>query len=230
MDIPLYRSDRAVTLLGGGVLEPAMLEEARAIGPEIVAADGGADPLARLGLVPAAIIGDLDSVTDPEGWRAQGVPLHHVPEQDTTDFEKCLYSTEAPLYLATGFTGARLDHTLAVLHVLMRYPAKSVVLLGEADAVVMARPGEDLRLGLEAGARVSIFPLRAVRGARSAGLEWPIDGLEFEPGRMIGTSNRAVSDEVVLRFDGPGALLLLERRHLRALVAAIAPDSLPAQS
>jgi thiamine pyrophosphokinase len=49
------------------------------------------------------------------------VPVHHLPEQDTTDFEKCLYSVAAPLLLGVGFLGGRADHHLAAMNVLVRY-------------------------------------------------------------------------------------------------------------
>lgn len=208
-----------VTLVGDGPLDSADLDLARRLGPTLIAADGAGDRLVRMGVVPDALIGDMDSAS--AGARASAGRVLVIPEQDTTDFEKCLYATEAPLYLAVGFTGGRVDHTLAVFHALLSRPEKRVVLLGEADAMALAPPGRALTLAVGQGARVSIFPLQPVRGL-SRGLEWPLDGLELAPGRRIGTSNRAIADEVTLRFEGPGALLLLERRNLDTLVAALA--------
>lgn len=218
------RFPHPVTLVGAAALDPEVLAEARAIAPVMVAADSGADSLHRLGLEPAAVIGDLDSIADAGAWRARGVPVHHLPEQETTDFEKCLYATEAPLYLGTGFTGARLDHTLAVFHALLRYPAKTVALLGPEEAMALAPADRTLRLSLEAGARVSVFPLLELDAGPSHGLVWPLDGLRLGPGRIIGTSNRAAEAEVTLRFEGPGALVMVERRFLAALVAGILPE------
>jgi len=68
---------------------------------------------------------------------------------------------------------------------------------------------------------VSIFPLVEVMGTRSAGLTWPVEGLRFQPGQMIGTSNRAAEDEVRMRVEGPGLLLMVPRRFLGALIAGV---------
>lgn len=211
-----------VTLVGGGELDAAMLAEARAHAPALIAADGGADRLAALGVAPGevrAVIGDLDSLADRADWEARGVPVLHLAEQDTTDFEKCLYATDAPLYVAAGFTGRRVDHMLAVFHALLRHPEKRVVVLGPEEAMALA-PAR-LALDLAPGARVSVWPLRPVRGTASAGLRWPIGGLAFAAGEAIGTSNEAIAARVEMEFDGPGALVMVERRFLGALIAAL---------
>lgn len=218
--LPL-RFETAVTLVGAGAIDADAVAAARRLAPALVAADGGAGRLAAMRLSPEAVIGDMDSLEDPERWRDGPAAFVHLAEQDTTDFEKCLYATEAPLYVAVGFTGRRVDHTLAVLHVLMAYPDKRVVLLGEEDVAALAPPGEVLRLRLRPGMRVSIYPLAPVRGTHSRGLAWPVEGLELAPGVRIGTSNRASQPLVELGFDRAGALVLLERDALAALVGAV---------
>ena len=210
-----------VTLVGGGALDRAMLDEARALAPELVAADSGADRLAEWRLVPAAVIGDMDSIARPERWRAGPTRFLRLAEQETTDFEKCLYATEAPFYVGVGFTGGRVDHTLAGLHAILARPGKTVVLLGEAEAMALVPPGRVLALALAPGARVSLYPLRQVTGTHSRGLLWPVDGLAMTAGTRIGTSNAATAARVEIAFNGPGALLMLERRHLGALVRAV---------
>jgi len=199
--LPL-RFDTAVTLVGAGALDHAMVAAAHRLAPVLIAADGGADRLAEMRLRPRAVIGDMDSIADPERWRADPATFVHLAEQETTDFEKCLYATEAPLYLAVGFTGRRIDHTLAVFHTLLRYPAKRIVLIGEHEVCALAPPGATLRLAVTPGARVSIYPLLPVTATRSRGLVWPIDGLALAPGTRIAT-------------------VMLERGSLGALVGAV---------
>ncbi len=215
------RFETPVLLVGGGPVDPAMLAAARARTGAIVAADQGADRLARLGAVPDAILGDLDSLADPAGWRARGVAVRRIAEQDTTDFEKCLYATEAPHYLALGFTGGRMDHTLAVFHAMLRRPEKPVVLIGEVEAMALLPPGRALRVAVGEGARVSIFPLAECRGIVSEGLAWPVAGLAMAPGRQIGTSNRATAPSIAVGFDRPGALLMLDRGAFPELLGAL---------
>jgi thiamine pyrophosphokinase len=217
-DAPL-RFGGGVALVGGGELDRAELDAARARCAHVVAADGGANRLRGWGVAADAVIGDMDSVADLPGWERDGARILRIPEQETTDLEKCLYATEAPFYIGVGFTGLRFDHTLAALHALLRWPAKAVVLLGASDVVLLAPPRWSVTV--EPGARVSFFPLRPVRGLRSTGLEWPIDGLDFAAGRRIGTSNRATGARVTAAFDREGMAAILEARFLDAALTSL---------
>ena len=219
-ELPL-RFETAVTLVGAGALDRAMVEAAHRLAPVLIAADSGADRLAEMRLSPRAVIGDMDSIADPERWRAGPAAFVHLAEQETTDFEKCLYATEAPFYLAVGFTGRRIDHTLAVFHTLLRYQEKRIVLIGEHEVSALAPPGATLRVAVTPGTRVSIYPLLPVTATRSRGLAWPVDGLALAPGRKIGTSNEASQPVIEVAFDGPGALVMLEREALGSLASAI---------
>lgn len=209
-----------MTLLGGGPVAAEDLDAVLQRAPGIIAADGGADTAAELGRASSvqAVIGDLDSLTSVEPWRKSGVPVHRITEQNTTDFEKCLYSCAAPLLLGVGFLGGRLDHAWAVLNTLVRRRAGHVVLVGESDVVFLCP--ELLALDLPEGARVSIVPMAPVRGTVSEGLRWSVAGLELAPAGQGGTSNRALGGPLRLAFDAPGALIFLERRHLGAAVTA----------
>ena len=215
------RFETPVTVVGGGIIDVAMIEDARRIAPILVAADGGADRLAALRLSPAAVIGDMDSLRDPEAWRAGPARFVHLSEQDSTDFEKCLYATEAPLYLAAGFTGGRVDHGLSALHVLLRYHQKRVVLISASEAMALAPPGVAMRLKVTPGSTVSVYPLLPVRAAHSKGLTWPLEGLDLAPGQRAGTSNVATQPLIELAFEGPGALVIVERAALGSLAGAL---------
>ena len=207
-------SAAGVTLVGGGPLSASDLDRALALAPGLVAADGGANALCRIGRVPDHVIGDLDSL-DSELRDRLGQRVIHVPDQDSTDFDKCLSRISAPFVIGLGFDGARLDHTLAAMTSLARYRRARVVLLCADDICFLAPP--QIALDLPVGARVSLFPMTAVTG-RSTGLYWPISGLQFAPAQMIGTSNHAAQARVRLEFDGPGMLILLERDCLEQVV------------
>jgi thiamine pyrophosphokinase len=217
--LPL-RFDGPVLLIGGGRTTEDEIAVARPFAAAVVAADGGANRLPEGGLRPDAVIGDMDSVERAERWREDPrVRFVQVAEQDSTDFEKCLRLTRAPLYLGVGFLGPRMDHALAALRALVRFADRRILLVGEREVAFLAPPA--WRMRLEAGARVSVFPMRACVASGSEGLRWPLDPLALEAGSVIGTSNRAVADEVALRLDRPGAAILLERRFLGAAVESL---------
>ncbi|MEM6972236.1 MAG: thiamine diphosphokinase [Pseudomonadota bacterium] len=227
----VFSFPRALVLVGGGALSAEVLDTAcAALGgdPPLVAADGAGDRLWSMGRQPSVIIGDLDSLEDPGAWASRGVAVHHVAEQDSTDFDKCLRLTSAPLYLGVGFTGRRLDHTLAVLNAMSRHPDKAVVLLSEDDCVLHLRAGLRLGLPLGVGAPVSLFPLRPVRPGHCGGLVWPLQGLLLAPsgleGGVIGTSNRASGSDVTLEMQDDGVLALLPPGALTDVLNALTGD------
>lgn len=215
----IVRAESAVTLVGPGETAAQDLDELLAIAPRLVAADGGAARALEAGHAPEAVIGDLDSL--PQFVREALPPerFHRIDEQETTDFEKCLMRIAAPVILATGFTGGRLDHELAVYNALARHPLCRCIVVGAADLVFLAPLR--LELALDPGARVSLFPLDRVTG-RSTGLDWPIEGLDFAPGGRVGTSNRATDGRVTLDFDRSGMLVILPRAALGPARVALA--------
>lgn len=182
-----------------------------------MAADGGANACHALGLKPIAAIGDFDSLAPETRSNLPDTQFVHITEQDSTDFEKSLTTIVAPYILATGFTGNRLDHTLAVMSTLVQYSAKPVIVLGRDD-IFFAAP-KHIDLDLEPGTRVSLFPMTVVTGT-STGLEWPIDNLTLQPNGRIGTSNVAIGP-VTLTFDTPGCLIILPRAALVSALRAL---------
>lgn len=213
----IVQSRSPVTLLGGGEVSLDDLRAALLLAPVLVAADGGANVALEAGVIPEAVIGDLDSLSETSRRALPPDRLHLIPEQESTDFEKCLTRIAAPFVLGVGFTGARVDHLLAVWNALVRHPARRCLILGPED-VAFAVPRR-LRLDLAPGTRVSLFPMAAL-GGTSRGLLWPIDGLDLAPAGRIGTSNQATGP-VDLDFDGDGMLVILPRGALDAAIAAL---------
>jgi thiamine pyrophosphokinase len=202
--------------VGGGRIGAADLAEARRHGREVVAVDGGAGALLAAGLVPLAVVGDMDSLPDAAAV-AFADRLHRIEEQETTDFDKALRSVDAPLCLAVGFSGGRFDHELAVLNTLLRHAGRPCVVMGAESVSFLCPPV--LEIGAELGGVFSLFPLVPV-GVVSEGLEWPTAGIDFRPDGMIGTSNR-VTGPVRLEAEGPGMLVILPRAELGRVVAAL---------
>ncbi|MCW5722717.1 MAG: hypothetical protein KIS86_16390, partial [Devosia sp.] len=133
---PLLTFQRPIAIVGGGAVAPELLRELYGRGVALVGADGGGDAIGAAGLLPEAIIGDLDSLRDRAGWERRTRVLH-IPEQVTTDFQKALYSTSAPVTLALGMTGKRLDHTLAALSAVLQYaPTRRLLLVDEVDVAL----------------------------------------------------------------------------------------------
>jgi thiamine pyrophosphokinase len=185
-----------------------------------VAADGGAGAALAAGLMPEAVIGDFDSLSDAVRDSLPPERLHQVGEQDSTDFDKALRSIAAPAVLAVGFLGARVDHQLAAFNTLVQGHDSPCVLIGETEVIFHLT--DAVELPTQAGDVVSLFPMQDVQG-RSAGLEWPIDGLQMSPMGRIGTSNRAVGP-MRLAPEGAGLLVIVPRRLLADVLRQIRRD------
>jgi thiamine pyrophosphokinase len=212
----ILASRQPVTLIGGAPVSRDDLDAALALAPVLAAADSGADAALGFGLMPRAVWGDLDSISDQARQAIPARDLHRIAEQDSTDFEKCLSRIRAPLVIGIGFCGARQDHFLAALATLARRVGPATILLAGEDVITLAPPR--IALDLAPGTRLSLFPMAAASG-RSTGLAWPIDGLAFAPDGRIGTSNRATGP-VTLQIDGP-MLLILPRAELARLAAVL---------
>ncbi|QYX55724.1 thiamine diphosphokinase [Roseovarius sp. SCSIO 43702] len=213
----IVHGNEPITLVGGGSVAESGLRAALRHAPRVVAADSGADAALAAGVVPEAVIGDLDSLSNEARARIPGERVHRIAEQDSTDFDKALRNIEAPLVIGVGFLGKRLDHQLAACNTLVRYPGKRAVLTSEDSLVLLSPP--NFALDLARGVTVSLFPMGAVEGV-SEGLEWPIDGLNFAPDGMIGTSNRATG-AIQLGFTAPKMLLSLPSDCLDGVVASL---------
>lgn len=215
-----------MAIVGGGAVDPALLVELARRGVALVGADGGGDAIGDAGLVPQAIIGDLDSLRDRASWEAR-TRVIHIPEQVTTDFQKALYSTRAPVTLALGMTGKRLDHTLAALSAVLQFaPTRKLLLVDEVD-VALAVVGP-IRFTAGPRERVSIHPLLPIRFSHSTGLFYPMDGLTLEPGGLIGTSNEGTGGPVdVVPADDTPWLLILGKERLWDLMAVSEEEHTP---
>lgn len=213
-----------MTVLGAGEVIAPVLSEALTYAPTLVAADGAAGHALALGHIPAAVIGDLDSLDAAARALIPPNRIHEVAEQESTDFDKCLRHIAAPLVIAVGFTGARLDHELAAFGTLLAHAGRPCILLGPDDAAFVL--SGYVALDLPLGTRLSLFPFGEASG-QATGLRWPVEGIAFAPWGRLGTSNETVSASVTLDFPSGRMLAILPRDHLQAAIRALAPAAVP---
>lgn len=207
-----------VTLLGGGDASIDDVAMALAVAPLCVAADGGAELGRRAGVTLEALIGDFDSVSPETLALIPPERRHHISEQNSTDFDKALRHIAAPVVVGVGFLGARLDHQLGALHVLVSRPDRPCVLLGAHEIAFLCPP--HLEVAAQARDIVSLFPFGPV-SATSTGLRWALDGLAFDPMWQTGTSNEAVGP-LTLTMNAPAMIVMLPRAYLAQVTLALA--------
>ncbi len=207
-----------IGIIGGANASRGVLESVFSMSTCVIAADGGADHALGYGICPDYVIGDLDSLSQTARDKIDRDRVIFVDDQDSTDFDKVLMRTDAPLILGAGFLGDRIDHQMAVQTSLTHFPDKKVVLFGEMDILFLCPP--DLELDVPIGTRVSLYPMAQVRVA-STGLNWATDDLIMTPDGRIGTSNHAVGG-VTLKPDCARCLVILPRETAASVIPAIA--------
>lgn len=221
-DAPLIKADSTLILVGGGEVDLTQMQGFAENCP-IIAVDGGIASVLAAGLKPSLLLGDFDSIQQAD--IPDDVPMLHITDQYSTDFEKALALISAPMVLGFGFLGKRLDHSLAALHALAgQYAHGPIVLIDPNDAVIFCR-GE-IALNLPASARCSIWPITTQKFIKSEGLRWPLDGLNLAVGKELGTSNQVVegrgNQQVLIQGadEDDGYFILTMPENAPALIAA----------
>ncbi len=215
---------RAV-VIANGRLSYAAADRTRILPDDwILAADGGLHNCHRLGLVPAVVIGDFDSVdaADLAPLQATGVTIVRHPERkDKTDLELALeYAVRhgAGEILVLGALGDRWDQTLANA-LLLASPALAAARTWLADGsqqVALARPGETLQIHGVPGDTLSLLPAGGdAHGVTTDGLEYPLHDETLRFAATRGVSNKLTDTTATVHLTA-GLLLVV---HLQSTVA-----------
>jgi thiamine pyrophosphokinase len=162
----------------------------------IICADGGARHLRKLDILPHVLMGDFDSIdaADKRFFEQKGVhTLSFPPEKDKTDSELCIdfaLKKKATDITLLGFTGTRLDHTIANIFLLkqlslQQIPARIINKTNEIHIVTSA-----LTLSGRPGDYLSLIPLsEKVEGVTLKGLVYPLTNADILMGSSLGVSN-----------------------------------------
>lgn len=177
----------------------------------LLAADGGANALARIGLKATAVVGDMDSIL-PEtcAWLGEG-RLVIRPDQDTTDLEKTLAYALEELHLDSltvlAALGGRIDHAIHNLGLLVRYRLGRRLLFRGAVEELVAHGGE-LEHPASAGETWSFWTFDPDVRVTLEGVRWPLQRSPLDPGGRPSTSNMAIGDRVRVVAEG-GAVVVM---------------------
>ena len=204
------RSPRALLVANGPVGWTGELTALAVAAEPLIAADGGANHLARIGLRPSAVIGDLDSIRPGVRAFLGEERMVHRPDQNRTDLDKALDYSFGELGLGAlsvlGAIGGRLDHAAGNLGLLAaRAMGEKLVFLG-VDHRIVAVTG-DLAFEAEPGETWSFFTFDPAVRVTLEGVKWPIKETAIDLSGKPSISNEAASNEVTVRAEG-GAVVV----------------------
>jgi thiamine pyrophosphokinase len=204
---------RAVVLANGEPPSAALLRALLRAADALVCADGGANVARTIGVRPAAIVGDLDSILPATRAHFAAVPVHEDHDEFCTDLEKAVVWSLAQGYghiTIAGAAGRRLDHTVGNLSVLAKFHGRATLCMVD-ECGELQHVGRELQLELPPATVVSLLPLTRCEGIETEGLRYPLQGEVLELGGRDATSNVVVSSPVRIRV-ARGHLLLYRLR------------------
>ncbi|HWP30343.1 MAG TPA: thiamine diphosphokinase [Fimbriimonadales bacterium] len=212
----MLSNERVLIVLHGGIFLPGDLEAWVREATYIVAANGGSDFLAELGVAPNVIIGDFDGISPSVKEKFSSVEMLFDPSQDTTDVQKVLDYTvnrkNAKEIVFIGSEGDRLDHTICALGAAGAYADKARIrFVFQTSIVHILTSGRHVLSVPRLDALVSLVPLLPTNMISSRGLKWEVDGMFLALGTKDGISNRATQNEVFLEIESGCLAVFVER-------------------
>ena len=177
----------------------------------LIAADGGYDSLAAMGLMPAAVVGDLDSVSKlPEGVEI----IKHPVRKDYTDMHLCYLEGKrrgAGRFFIYGGTGGRSDHTFANYSLLLyaaRCGDEAYLIDNDGYSFVLPR-GKAVRFPENHGEHISVFAIGADATVSIKGFEYECEDLRLTPELPVGVSNSSKDCEGIIEVCQGFALVMV---------------------
>jgi len=205
----------AVILANGSPPASDTLNRALAGAQLFLCADGGADAARRLGVRPAAIVGDFDSVS--RETLADFADVTQIRDEDTerTDTEKAIDIALArgPLdeIILLGATSGRLDHVLGHVGLLRKYLGRVNLVLEDSHGRAWLAD-KDVKLTSPPGTVLSFFAAGApVEHLSTENLRYPLHDRTLELGVLDSISNVVDRTPAWIRFRG-GHVLVMEIR------------------
>lgn len=210
---------RALVVLDGDTLGSDAWLAQLARGSEVViAADGGANLLAKAGRRPDLVIGDMDGVTaeTQRDLERAGTEIERYPtEKAQTDGELALDAAVKrgadEVLIVGAFGGPRLDHMAGNLMLLAHedFAAIDVALVTERSTFRSLLGPGTLELEGAAGDWVTLEPLSdRARGVATDGLRYPLRHEELRRGSTRGVSNELTASRGSVEV-GDGLLLVI---------------------
>ena len=171
----------------------------------IIAADAGADQLLKYNIVPERVIGDLDSISDKASTKLEEWTVSNKNVQKT-DLEKAVdYAFEkgASEIEIIGWSGGRIDHTLAALGLAFN---PKISLIDDLFTVQAIADSKTIK-----GKESTLFSLLAIPEARVSikGARWNLQHEKIQMGGR-GIHNEIGSTGVATIECHSGNLLLIQ--------------------
>lgn len=174
----------------------------------ILCADGGANYAYQLNLLPAAIIGDMDSILPEvkQYFVDREVELKKYPRRkDFTDTQLVLTKAcemGASEILLLGTLGKRLDHTMSNLYCALELVQKGIKISYLSPRGYIYLVNKEIIITGEVGDLISVLALsEEARGVTTDGFEFPLDHVVLEKRNPYAISNVLTENKGIISLD-----------------------------
>ncbi|MBW2638489.1 MAG: thiamine diphosphokinase [Deltaproteobacteria bacterium] len=209
---------KKVIIISGGIIEDErFLKEriAEAHDPVIICADGASRQLLAQDIIPAVIIGDMDSVEEDilRYFEERGSKVVRYPKRkDETDTWLAIeyaFNINPDEIIILGALGGRIDHALANIFLLVKAAEKGVKTKIVDETCELFVVADTVTITGNAGDTVSLFPLSSsVSGITLKGFDYPLSDGEMAIGTPFGISNSLAEERGTISVE-TGYLLVV---------------------
>lgn len=204
-------SRRCVIISAGPYHNPSVLAGYLLPDDYVIAADGGWKLATDMGVIPAKLVADFDSLSIPSV--SNDVELVSLPtEKDVTDTAEALrlaYELGYRSFLLLGCTAGRLDHQQAALAVAADYACRGceITLADEKNEIHILTAGSYIYPSCP-DEKVSLFAFGGdVKGLFVDGLKYTVANYTLTSFDALCVSNEWIGEDACLSFKS-GVLLL----------------------
>jgi thiamine pyrophosphokinase len=178
----------------------------------IICCDGSAAGLIDRDIIPEAIVGDLDSISEEIAVKFH-TRLFKDTNQETNDLTKAVKFCISKGYsdiVILGATGKREDHTVGNISLLTEY-IKEVNVRMVTDTGIFIPCLGSCRFMSNPGQQISIFSIDPETEITSEGLKYPLNGRKLK-NWWEATLNESLGENFRLRFETGRVIVFLKYR------------------
>ncbi len=175
----------------------------------IICCDGSAGNLVNAGMIPDAIVGDMDSLSDALKIRFSD-RIYINKDQETNDLTKAVnwcHESGFNDIIITGATGKREDHTIGNISLLAEY-SKYLKVVMVTDTGIFRPFDKTCKLESFKGQQISVFSIDPETVITSTGLRYPLTRKKLR-NWWEATLNEATGDKFELEFTQGSVIVFL---------------------
>ena len=175
----------------------------------IICADGGYEHAVSVGIVPDILVGDFDSLNEPEDFLLKVRLPKEKDETDTMYALKMAFSKKPYSIIIYGGIGDRFDHSYAnvcLLNSCLEHEINAFVTDGKTKIYLT---DNKLSLSEPVGTTVSIYSFSDVSsGVNIEGFRYPLENAFLSKFDIVGTSNLTTNENSNITVE-EGILLII---------------------